>query len=99
MSQVHWAEKYKTQTRMLRVIHDQMHEFEEDMRKEWGEVNKAMGHISGYVKESTVSYVTHRNSIEILAKRVDILVQRVDMMSDSILEGLKPQKRVKKKAK
>tara|TARA_Y100001947_G_C10197947_1_gene243715 strand:+ start:50 stop:349 length:300 start_codon:yes stop_codon:yes gene_type:complete len=99
MNQTYWAEKQKNQTQMLRVIHDQMYEFEEDMRKEWGEVNKAMGCISGYVKESTTNYVAHRDSIEILAKRIDILVKRIDMMSDAILTGLKPQKRVKKKAK
>ena len=31
MNNIYWVDKYKTQTRMLRVIHDQINERQEEM--------------------------------------------------------------------
>jgi len=77
MNQNYWAEKHKNQTQMLRVIHDQMNELSENMQEESNKVNKTMGILSGYIKDSTDSYIKNRKSHDKLIKHIDQLAYTI----------------------
>ena len=71
----YWADKYKTQTQMLRVIHDQMHDLDEDMHK----VADTLGRVASYMGTTTTSFVAN-------SKRIDLLVERIDLLSSAIVK-------------
>ncbi len=97
MNQNYWAEKQKNQTQMLRVIHDQMNELDQGMHK----VADTLGEVASHMGEDNVYRQkferAHSKRIDILVERIDILSRNFALMSEAILKGLRPQKRIKEK--
>jgi len=82
MNQSYWAEKQKNQTQMLRVIHDQMHDLDEDMHK----VAATLGKVAIHMEEATKSVVANSERLDLQSQRIDLLVERTDILSSAIVK-------------
>lgn len=87
MNNIYWAEKYKSQTRMLRVIHDQINERQEETyERDEGlkECIKVFGKWAKHVNKLTPHFINNAKRLNIQSESIDVLISQIQTLGDRV---------------
>tara|TARA_R110002051_G_scaffold162591_1_gene234213 strand:+ start:1120 stop:1488 length:369 start_codon:yes stop_codon:yes gene_type:complete len=88
MNNIYWVEKYKTQTQMLRVIHDQINERQEEMyecEKGMKKSAEVFGTWAKQVNKLTPHLIDNNKRLNIQSATIDELISQIQVLRDQVV--------------